>query len=211
MDPEPRRPVRVAVLNDYPVVIAGLDAMLRPYADRVTLAQGGEAMDLVLYDTFGSVYAHGEEQRLIEQYRHARLVVYSWSVEESLVKEALAAGASGYLPKMLTPDELVAALERVAAGEQVVPDARLHGRAAVSRASWWPGMHHGLSARESEMVALMVRGLSNQEIADAAYLSINSVKTYIRTAYRKMGVTTRAQAVLWAVRHGFDLASDDVT
>ena len=63
---------------------------------------------------------------------------------------------------------------------------------------------HHLSTRETEIVALIVRGLSNQEIAEAAYLSINSVKTYIRTAYRKMGVKTRPQAVLWLLRNGFD-------
>ena len=52
-------------------------------------------------------------------------------------------------------------------------------------------------------LALIAQGLSNQEIADRAYISINSVKTYIRTAYRKMGVTTRSQAVLWGVRNGY--------
>ena len=63
---------------------------------------------------------------------------------------------------------------------------------------------HDLSARETEIVALIVRGLSNQEIAEAAFLSINSVKTYIRTAYKKMGVTRRSQAVVWAIQHGFE-------
>ncbi|WP_193609164.1 LuxR C-terminal-related transcriptional regulator [Nocardioides lijunqiniae] len=61
-----------------------------------------------------------------------------------------------------------------------------------------------LSSRETEILSLIVRGLSNQEIADAAYLSINSVKTYIRTAYKKMGVTRRSQAVVWAMQHGFE-------
>ena len=67
----------------------------------------------------------------------------------------------------------------------------------------WPGRDFGLSAREAEIIALITQGLSNQEIAQRSYLSINSVKTYIRTAYRKMGVASRSQAVLWGVRHGF--------
>ncbi|MCD4534541.1 LuxR C-terminal-related transcriptional regulator [Nocardioides sp. cx-169] len=68
-----------------------------------------------------------------------------------------------------------------------------------------------LSARESEIVALIVQGLSHQEIAETAFLSINSVKTYIRTAYRKMGVTRRSQAVGWAIQHGFapEVPADD--
>ena len=71
-------------------------------------------------------------------------------------------------------------------------------------ASVWPGKEHGLTVRESEIVALITQGLSNQEIAERSYLSINSVKTYIRTAYRKMGVERRSQAVLWGIRHGFE-------
>jgi two-component system, NarL family, response regulator LiaR len=67
----------------------------------------------------------------------------------------------------------------------------------------WPGQTEGLTVRESEVVAHITLGLSNKEIASRAYLSINSVKSYIRSAYRKMGVTTRSQAVLWAVHHGF--------
>ncbi len=53
------------------------------------------------------------------------------------------------------------------------------------------------------MLQLVVLGHSNQEIADSIFLSINSVKTYIRSTYRKIGVTTRAQAIVWAIQHGF--------
>ena len=66
------------------------------------------------------------------------------------------------------------------------------------------GKHAGLSVREAEIIALITQGLSNQEIADRCYLSINSVKTYVRTAYRKMGVARRSQAVLWGMRNGFE-------
>jgi DNA-binding CsgD family transcriptional regulator len=68
----------------------------------------------------------------------------------------------------------------------------------------WPGREHGLTARESEVLALITQGLSNQEIAERTYLSINSVKTYIRTGYRKIGVGRRSQAVAWGMRHGFE-------
>ena len=67
----------------------------------------------------------------------------------------------------------------------------------------WPGRAAGLSSREAEIIALITQGLSNQEIADRAYLSINSIKTYIRSAYRKIQVTSRSQAVLWGVENGF--------
>jgi DNA-binding NarL/FixJ family response regulator len=71
------------------------------------------------------------------------------------------------------------------------------------------GQEAGLSPRESSVLALVTGGLGNQDIADELYLSINSVKTYIRSAYRKIGVTSRAQAVSWAIQHGFSAKRED--
>jgi DNA-binding NarL/FixJ family response regulator len=59
-----------------------------------------------------------------------------------------------------------------------------------------------LSARERDVLELVASGLSNQEIAESLYVSNNTVKTYIRTAYRKIGAERRSQAVLWAIQHG---------
>lgn len=60
----------------------------------------------------------------------------------------------------------------------------------------------GLTGREVQVLALIAEGLTNQEIADRVYISINSVKTYIRAAYRKVGVNSRSQAAVWAMQHG---------
>ena len=67
----------------------------------------------------------------------------------------------------------------------------------------WPGRNEGLTDRESEILALITQGNSNAEVAKLTYLSPNTVKSYIRTIYRKINVTSRTQAVLWGVRHGF--------
>jgi len=72
----------------------------------------------------------------------------------------------------------------------------------VSGSDHWRGREHGLSQREAQMLALISQGLSNREIAQTTYLSINSVKTYVRAAYRKIGVARRSQAVRWALQHG---------
>ena len=66
----------------------------------------------------------------------------------------------------------------------------------------WPAKEAGLSPREAEVVSLIVQGLSNEQIAEQCYLSLNTVKTYVRSAYRKMDVTTRAQAVAWGIENG---------
>jgi NarL family two-component system response regulator LiaR len=69
----------------------------------------------------------------------------------------------------------------------------------------WPGRSAGLSPRETEVIALIARGLSNQEIAERAHVSPHSIKSYIRGAYRKIGVERRTQAVLWALTNGSDV------
>ena len=67
----------------------------------------------------------------------------------------------------------------------------------------WPGRREGLTDRESEILALITQGKSNAEVAALTYLSPNTVKSYIRTLYRKIGVDSRTQAVLWGVGNGF--------
>ena len=74
----------------------------------------------------------------------------------------------------------------------------------------YAGEVHGLSPREATVLGRVVQGLSNQEIADELYLSINSVKTYIRSAYRKIEAVSRAQAVAWGIQHGFPAAVEKV-
>ena len=73
---------------------------------------------------------------------------------------------------------------------------------ASRHAGWLATLRARDDAREAEIIALITRGLSNKDIAARCFLSINSVKSYIRSAYRRMGVTSRSQAVLWGVRHG---------
>jgi DNA-binding NarL/FixJ family response regulator len=144
--------------------------------------------------------------------RGFRVVIFSWNNQPDLVERAIARGAAGYLSKGLSAVEIVDALEAIHAGETITPPSN----AVVDRDAngAWPGVEHGLTAREAEVIALITQGLSNQEIADQTYLSINSVKTYIRTAYRKIQVTRRSQAVAWGLRHGFEpdrLRSVDTT
>lgn len=200
-------PLRIAVLNDFPVVVAGVAAMLAPYRRRVAVVEHHTGIDvlldvdLILYDTFGAADHADDGVRSLLHRAGVPVVVFSWTTDRELVRKALDAGAAGFLPKSLAPEQLVTRLEQIHDGLEV-DSAQAGPREA--RSNGWPGAEHGLTPREAEVVALIARGLSNQDIADLSYLSINSVKTYIRTAYRKMGVKTRPQAVLWLLRHGFD-------
>jgi DNA-binding NarL/FixJ family response regulator len=159
-------------------------------------------VDVILYDTFGQVQGDGVDLEDLVHGTGARVVIFSWNLQPDLVERAIKHGASGYLSKGITTEQMVAAIEDVHAGKIVMPETEQSVDAGA--AGEWPGRAQGLTAREAEVLALITQGLSNQEIADRSYLSINSVKTYIRTAYRKIGVTRRAQAVAWGMRHGFE-------
>ncbi|WP_122260526.1 helix-turn-helix transcriptional regulator [Ornithinimicrobium cerasi] len=208
-------PVDVAILNDYEVVVHGVAAMLEPYADRVRVAELDMGrppvtpVDLTLYDTFAQEQVDGSiVDDLVGRPHIGRVVIYSWNIHAALVDLALRKGCAGYLPKSAGALELVEAIERIAAGEVVVPGHSLFApppevpEVEPEPGTPWPGKEHGLSARESEVISLITQGLSNDEIATRSYLTINTVKSYIRTAYRKIGVTRRSQAVRWGVEHG---------
>lgn len=203
------RPIRVAVVNDYEIVVAGVAAMLAPHRDRLTIVELDTSVpvlsdvDVILYDTFAAVQGDGVDLEYLVHGSEARVVIFSWNLDEHLVRAALERGAAGYLSKGLDAEQVVAGIEAVHRGETVTPPESTETAERTSKGEW-PGRTLGLSAREAEVLALITQGLSNQEIAQRTYLSINSVKTYIRTAYRKIGVSRRAQAVAWGMRHGFE-------
>nr|WP_225911094.1 LuxR C-terminal-related transcriptional regulator [Dermacoccus sp. Tok2021] len=92
-------------------------------------------------------------------------------------------------------------LRAIDSGEHVVSDSL---SIELERGTW-PGRRQGLTERESEVVALICQGMPNDIIAVHLHLTLNTLKSYIRTAYRKMGVTTRSEAVLWGVGYGFHM------
>jgi NarL family two-component system response regulator LiaR len=202
-------PIRIAIVNDYEMVVAGVAAMLAPHYTRVLIVELDSGLpvlsevDVILYDTFGQVQGDAVDLEDLLHGSTAKVVIFSWNLQSDLVQKAIDGGASGYLSKGLSANEIVAAIEAVHAGETVVP--RESAESANHDASGeWPGREAGLTAREAEVLALITQGLSNQEIAQHTYLSINSVKTYIRTGYRKIGVARRSQAVAWGMRNGFE-------
>ena len=193
------KPLTVALMNDYEIVVRGLARMLEPFSDRIEVVELAIAapsttpVDVALYDTFAADKVFGREVQA------ERFVMYSVETSDHFVSAARANGADGVLSKSLSPEQLVEALERIRAGEFLV----LTGSGVNESNGDWPARSLGLSEREAEIVSLITLGLGNEDIADRLFLSINTVKSYIRTAYRKMGVTSRSKAVLRGVDHGF--------
>jgi DNA-binding NarL/FixJ family response regulator len=207
----PSPTLRIALVDDYEVVLRGIANMFTQYPEiEIAEIDANEPVttdvDIALYDTFAQAEADRADLDAIVGSGHARFVVlYTWAFAPELVDAALAKGARGYLSKTLQAGELVESFHRIVAGEVVVsPDP---SAARSSSTHDWPGREEGLTERESEVIALITQGCSNREIADLMYLSPNSVKTYVRNAYRKIGVARRTQAVLWGISHGFTTPS----
>ncbi|WP_122261847.1 response regulator transcription factor [Ornithinimicrobium cerasi] len=201
--------VRVALVNDYEVVVRGLHAMLQPFDGRIEVVEldaslpVNASVDVTLYDTFSETQVDSSEiDVVLDQSNTGAIAVYTWNMHPQLVEVALAKGCRGYLDKSLPAEELVSAIERMARGDVVVSTQHEVGAEPEVSGGDWPGRGEGLSPRESEVIALITQGLTNADIAARSYLSINSVKTYVRTAYRKMDVSRRSQAVLWGLDHG---------
>lgn len=201
---ENRSAISVAIVNDYPVVVAGVAQLLSGdrrlnLVELDTLADPKQSVDLVLFDAFSQRYIDDDIARLLGNPKYGRLVVYTWNVKPEQVGRAIDAGVHGYVSKAVDAQTLCDALVRVHGGEQVIEPKEAP---RDIKSGDWPGRAEGLSAREAEVVSMITQGVTNEEIAKACYLSINSVKSYIRSAYRKMGVERRSQAVLWGVEHG---------
>jgi len=196
------RPVRVTLAEECELVTRGLADMLAGYASRVELVPPYPNrapvldVDITLHDSLADLSLGPTDRLRLPTTYGGTLVTWTWNPRPGLVELALAHGARGCLAKTLPAPALVAALEAVHRGEVVVECGRRDRRSAERATT-------PLTPREADVVSLITQGFDNFSIARETALSINSVKTYIRSAYQKMGVASRSQAVLWGVRHGY--------
>jgi DNA-binding NarL/FixJ family response regulator len=212
-----RQPIEVVLVDDHEVILDGARAMLAPFAARIVIRHAVKSVDealevievpgtdLVLTDArvrqrsgFDLVDALAE--------RGIACPVVFWTAydDEAYLFRALRQGARGYLLKQCSGADLVTMLERALEGEIVI-DPSLAGRVALIAArlqqgEFWPGAHLGLSQRESEILELMVKGLSNRDIAASLFLGEETVKSHVSAIYRKLKVQSRTQAVAVALR-----------
>jgi two-component system, NarL family, response regulator LiaR len=199
--------IRLAIVNDYEVVVHGLAAMLRSYSDRIQVVEVDanthprSDVDIALFDTFAQSFRDRERiARLVSDPSIGKVVVYTWSADDPAVNQTRLPGIAAYLSKRLAAADLVSALEHVHSGDPVRLSDSARGPVVGGD---WPGREEGLTARESEVLSLITQGFSNNDIVETTMLSINSIKSYIRSAYRKIGVTSRSRAILWGIDHGF--------
>lgn len=194
------RPLRLALVNDYEIIVRGLHAMLNPFRDRVLVVEHEvghiptQQVDVALFDTFaGRRDALGRAAAMVERGNARHVVLYTWDASAEFLEAARDIGVSAVVLKSATGADLVSALERVAAGEQL-------GLEHVTRS---PSGEQAetLSVREREVLAMLALGSTNAQIATELYLSVDTVKTYVRRVFQKLGVHNRTQAAMLAQRY----------
>ena len=193
-----RRPLRVAIVNDYELVVKGLEAMLAPFSDRVEIVElttgntPDRHADVVLFDTFAAYRdALDRIDAMASRPDLGKIVLYTWELPQAFADDVGDRHVDAVVLKSTTGARLVDALERTAAGHPPSLDDQSTASSPVV-----------LTDRELEVLALVAVGDSNAEIAEQLYLSIDTVKTHLRKLYSKLGVRNRTEAALRAPEFG---------
>ncbi len=195
-------PIRISIVNDYEVVVRGLEAMLEPFEDRVRVVEveaGGlpdRPADIALFDTFaGRKRSLARIDDLADDVGIGKVVIYTWDLPREFAHAIDLASVDGVLMKSATGGELVDLLERIHRGETVGVDPTDPSDVGTT-----------LTEREREVLALLAQGSTNRQIADELYLSFDTIKTHVRKVFTKLGVTNRTQAAIVARDHGLEIA-----
>ncbi len=203
--------IRVMLVDDHNVVRSGLSTFLRAYDDLEIVGEaknGLEAvhlchekqpdvilMDLMMPEMDGIVAT----QAILAECPQIKIIAMTSFEDEKLVQGVLAAGAISYLIKNVTSDELAKAIRDAVSGKPTLSPEAAKVLIQATRPTKQPLVD--LTEREQEVLKLVVQGLSNQQIADSLFISITTVKAHISNILSKLGVSSRAEAIAYALKH----------
>jgi NarL family two-component system response regulator LiaR len=207
----PPHPIRVLLVDDHTMVRRGLATFLKIFDDMELageVSNGSEAiqlcaqvrpdvvlMDLVMPEMDGATATRAIRQ----QFPEVQVLALTSFKEEHLVQSVLQAGAIGYLLKDISADDLAEAIRAAHAGRTTLaPEA---AQALVDAATQPPTPGFDLTERERAVLVLLVEGLNNTQIAGKLYVSPSTIKTHVSNILSKLGVASRTEAAILALRH----------
>lgn len=209
--------IKLLIVDDHPMIREGLVAMITPYPDINivgTCTDGQEAIeavdrqnpDVVLMDIkMGRVNGFDATREIVSSYPGVKVIMLTIFEDAESIRLALQAGASGYMLKQASGEKLVESIRLAFRGETVIDSMLLsqlvNDYTRLAQGSPAQGQALGadegrdLTPRESEVAKYLAQGLTNKEISAKTHLAVDTVKTHLRSIYRKMGVKNRSQAI----------------
>jgi NarL family two-component system response regulator LiaR len=203
-------PIRVLVVDDHAMVRRGLAAFLKAKPDLLLVGEasnGGEAInlcerlqpDVVLMDLMMPGMSGAEAtQVIVNRWPAVRVIALTSFGDKELVREALAAGALSYLIKSVSAEDLAEAIRSASSGRSTLAAEAVQALIRPEPAA--SACEVNLTPREREVLALMVKGLTNPEIAERLVVSRSTAKAHVSNVLSKLGVSNRAEAVALAVQ-----------
>jgi len=203
--------IRVMLVDDHNVVRSGLATFLKAYDDLELVGEarnGVEAVnlchrykpDVILMDLMmPEMDGIAATRAILADCPEIKIIAMTSFEEEELVQGVLAAGAISYLLKNVTSDELAAAIRAAALGRSTLSPEAAKVLVQATRSPKQPWLE--LTEREREVLNLVVQGQSNQQIADGMVISVATVKAHISSILSKLQVSSRAEAIAYAIKH----------
>jgi NarL family two-component system response regulator LiaR len=206
-----QKPIRVMLVDDHTVVRSGLGAVIATCDDIVLVAEAGDGEeairvcerakpDVILMDLLmPKMDGVAATQAILKAWPQIKIITLTSFKEKEYVEGALKAGATGYLLKNVSAEELMAAIRRAVSGQpSLSPEA---AQVLIRRVNEPLQPAYDITERESEILALMVEGLPNAEIAARLIVSQSTVKFHVSNILSKLAATSRTEAVAIAIKH----------
>lgn len=208
--------MKIVLVDDHEVVRLGLKSLLARHPQFQVVAEAGnatEAMsrverykpDVVVMD-IRLPGKNGIEitREIVTKYPQTKVIMLTSYAEDELLFDAIAAGASGYVLKQIGSGELVRALETIGRGESLVDPSltqKVFARVRESSRKAEDDAFADVSDQELKILALVAKGKTNKEIAEAVFLSEKTVRNYVSSILSKLHLSTRSEAAAYAVEH----------
>jgi NarL family two-component system response regulator LiaR len=212
---DPQTPIRIVIVDDHAMLRKGLAVFLMSYADLKLVGEGAngkEALtlcdekqpDIVLMDLLMPIMDGITATRLIHQeFPDIQIIALTSFGEERLIKDVLTAGAISYLFKKVLADDLAQAIR--AAHRGIATYAPEVTDILIQSLQKPRSRFETLTPREHEVLELMVKGIGNNEIADALTIELSTTKSHVSSILGKLGVTSRMEVIAMVMEESFNL------